>query len=90
MRHMQKYLEPAHTLIRKFARDGKLSAGIDLISEITGSDRTSVYRWMRPKEKGGTGGLVPTKQQMKLLDYAQRARIPLQASDFFGDAQHAA
>lgn len=87
---MQKYLEPAHTVIGKFARNGKLSSGIDLISEITGSDRTSVYRWMRPKEKGGTGGLVPTKQQPKLLEYAQSECIPLGPHDFFGAEAHEA
>jgi transposase len=87
---MEKYLEPAHTVIRKFAVNGKLSSGIDLISEITGSDRTSVYRWMRPKEKGGTGGLVPTKQQPKLLEYAKENRLALATADFFGVAHEAA
>lgn len=87
---MQKYLEPAHTVIRKFASNGKLSSGIDLISEITGSDRTSVYRWMRPKEKGGTGGLVPTKQQPKLLEYAKENYVPLATADFFERAHEAA
>lgn len=82
---MSKYLEPAHTLILKFAPNGKLSAGIDLVAEVTGTDRTSVYRWMRPKDKGGTGGVVPTKKQQQLFEYARREHIPIQTSDFFGE-----
>lgn len=82
---MSKYLEPAHTLILKFAPNGKLSAGIDLVSAVTGTDRTSVYRWMKPKDKGGTGGIVPTKKQQQLFEYAQKNRIPIQTSDFFGE-----
>ena len=85
------YLEPAHGVIRKFSDpNGKLSSGIKRVAQIAGVDTTRVYRWMQPKEKGGTGGLIPAKQQMKLFEYAQKARIPVEPSDFFGDAQNAA
>lgn len=78
------YLEPAHSVIRKFSGpSGKLSNGIKLVSEITGADPTRVYRWMRPREKGGTDGIIPSKAQVKLFEHAQRERIPLSPSDFF-------
>lgn len=85
------YLEPAHSVIRKFSGpDGKLSTGIKLVSEITGADPTRVYRWMRPREKGGTDGIIPSKAQMKLFEHATRESIPLSPSDFFDRAHEAA
>lgn len=79
-----KYLDPAHSVIRKFAGpDGKLSAGIDAVAAITGADRTRVYRWMRPREKGGTGGLIPSRQQKKLFDHARKTKMSVGPGDFF-------
>lgn len=86
-----KYLDPAYSLIMKFAGpSGRLSKGIDNVAAVAGVDRTRVYRWMRPREKGGTGGLIPTKQQMKLLEHAQGAQLPVGPSDFFGSEARAA
>jgi hypothetical protein len=80
----RKYLDPAHSIILRFAGpDGRLSRGIDAVAAITGADRTRVYRWMRPKEAGGTGGTVPHRQANKLLEFAKRERVPVQAEDFF-------
>ena len=85
------YLEPAHRVICKFGPgDGKLSSAIRVVSEITGADPTRVYRWMRPREKGGTDGIIPSKAQMKLFEHAQAQSIPLSASDFFDVAHEAA
>lgn len=78
-----KYMDPAHSLIRKFAPQGRLSSGINIVAQITGADRTRVYRWMRPKEKGGTGGLIPSQQQAKLFAYAQEHQLPVSPTDFF-------
>lgn len=85
------YLDPAHSVIRKFSDpSGKLSRSIRRVAEITGASHTRVYRWMLPKEKGGTGGLIPSNQQVKLFQYAQREQIPLSPSDFFEAAHEAA
>lgn len=85
------YLEPAHSVIRKFSGpDGKLSTGIKLVSEITGADPTRVYRWMRPREKGGTDGIIPSKAQMRLFEHAKKENIALSPSDFFEVAAHEA
>jgi len=85
------YMEPAHRVISKFGPgDGKLSSAIRVVSEITGADPTRVYRWMRPKEKGGTDGIIPSKAQMKLFDHATREKIPLSPADFFDVAHEAA
>lgn len=92
MRRManRKYLDPAHSLILKFGGpDGKLSQGIDAVAAITGADRTRVYRWMRPQDKGGTGGMIPNRQADKLLAYAKKRRLPIEPGDFFGTARAA-
>jgi hypothetical protein len=86
----REYLNPAYSLILKFADGGELSKGIDRIAKVTGTNRVSVKRWMRPKEKGGTEGLIPTRQQRKLLEYAQRASLPIEPRDFFADEARAA
>ena len=53
------------------------------VSEMLGISLTQVYRMMHPKEKGGTGGLVPAAHQQKLLDEASAEGISLEPADFF-------
>jgi hypothetical protein len=85
------YLEPAHGVVRKFSDpNGKLSSGIKRVACIAGVDTTRVYRWMFPKERGGTGGIIPLHAQMKLFEHAKREQIPLSPSDFFGASAHEA
>jgi hypothetical protein len=83
------YLDPAYSVIMKFSPTGELGKGIDAVAAVTGADRTRVYRWMRPREKGGTDGVIPAQQQQKLFDYAQKKRLPLKPADFFGKGQSA-
>ncbi len=87
----RKYLDPAHSLIRKFSGpDGKLGHGIDAVAAIVGRDRTNVYRWMIPTEKGGTGGFIPGPAQRRLSEYAQKSRGAHDwLKEFFGGAKAA-
>ena len=86
----RKYLDPAHSIISKFSGpSGKLGQGIDKVAEIVGRDRTRVYRWMLPIERGGTGGYIPRKASEMLVTYAKKRRIPVGPSDFFGGARAA-
>jgi len=57
--------------------------GIPETAELVGRDRSTVNRWMRPKETGGTGGLVPAEHQQTLLDRAREKGIDLTPNDFF-------
>ena len=43
----------------------------------------SVYRWTYPRERGGTGGLIPSEHQYPLLEKARAAGIDLSPADFF-------
>lgn len=53
------------------------------MSAITGKHVSRVYRWMYPKEKGGTGGYVPQEDAAKLLKAAPVRGVPLKPADFF-------
>ncbi len=68
-------MEPAATVIDRLG-------GPKVVSEITGAAYTAPYRWQYPRDKGGTGGLIPQKHHLTLLSYAQENGIPLSASDF--------
>jgi hypothetical protein len=68
-------MEPARTII-------KLLGGEAKVSEITGRAYTAPYRWQHPVEKGGTGGLIPQRLHVRLLDYARANGIPLSPADF--------
>jgi hypothetical protein len=68
-------MEPAHSIIKRLG-------GEATVAKVTGTAFTAPYRWQYPKEKGGTGGLIPQKYHLPLLDYARANDIPLTAADF--------
>ena len=57
--------------------------GIDRTAEFVDRDRSVVNRWRLPREKGGTGGIVPAHHQVTLLSEAPKHGIKLTSSDFF-------
>lgn len=69
------HLDPAKTIIDK-------CGGADAVSLVTGADRSRVYRWTYPVERGGTGGVIPTPRARKLLAWAPSQGIKLSASEF--------
>lgn len=68
-------MEPARSIIARLG-------GEKIVSEITGRAYTAPYRWQQPFEKGGTGGLIPQRLHVKLLDYAAANGIALAPADF--------
>ena len=79
----EKHLDPAKTIIAK-------AGGVDAVASITGKHVSRIYRWMHPREKGGTGGVVPHADATKLLRHAQETGIEITAADFFAPADEAA
>lgn len=71
--------QPAASVIAKFG-------GINETAEAVGLDRSVVNRWLRPKEKGGTDGLIPSKHQAKLLAAARERQIELAPGDLIDAA----
>ncbi|RYF25251.1 MAG: hypothetical protein EOO23_09090 [Comamonadaceae bacterium] len=72
------HLEPARSVIRKI--------GVDTVVSVTGKHISRVYRWMYPKERGGTGGLIPHADALALLEYAKANEVDLSPGDFFAAA----
>jgi transposase-like protein len=50
-----------------------------------GLDRSTVKRWLEPPPRG-TGGLVPTQHQRKILDIADARSLPLTAEQLIRGA----
>lgn len=73
------HLEPARSVIRKI--------GVDTVVSVTGKHISRVYRWMYPKDRGGTGGFIPQADALALLEYARANEVDLTPSDFFASAE---
>jgi hypothetical protein len=75
--HMEhEYLEPAASIIDKLG-------GVDAAAEAAGVDRSRVRRWRSAKDKGGTGGLIPSRHHQPLMQWAREKGRPLRPEDFF-------
>ena len=68
-------MEPARTIINALG-------GVKATAEIVGLHRTRVSNWMRPRQSGGTGGIVPHWHIQKLLDHAERNGLGLTPHSF--------
>lgn len=55
-----RMLEPAKTVI-------EICGGAKAVAEMVGRSENRVRRWTYPKERGGTGGLIPSDMQPVLL-----------------------
>lgn len=70
-------MEPAASIIRHFG-------GAQKVAEIVGKHPSRVYRWAYPEsDREGTGGVIPAKDQRRLLDHAKATGIDLEPGDFF-------
>lgn len=70
----------AERVIRRFGGPKQL---VDAINASGGKKNlSSIYRWQYPKEKGGTGGVIPTAAWPLILDAAKFAGIVLRQEDF--------
>lgn len=61
--------------------------GHEAVAEMCGVHLSRVYRWTYPIDRGGTGGVIPTKHQGKLLEAARERNIPLKPEHFFAGEQ---
>ena len=61
-----------------------LCGGVAAVSKMTGRDETQVRRWTYGKDRGGTGGRVPSAVQESLLIAARERGIDLRPQHFFG------
>jgi hypothetical protein len=58
-----------------------LFGGVRPLARELGRNPSSIVRWRRSKECGGTGGAVPSALQGKVLALARARGLPLVADD---------
>lgn len=76
-------LDPAKTVIERFSTEGV--SGVRVVAGIAGLDRTSVHKWMWPKSRRGTGGLVPSRYHRALREAAEERGVDLPAELLTGE-----
>jgi transposase len=63
------------------ARVIKAFSGVRETARILGISSSTVSRWQKPRDEGGTGGRIPTKHQTALLKEAQERGVELTPAD---------
>ncbi len=61
------YLEPAASVVT-------ICGGIEATARLVKRDRSVVNRWLLPKDKGGTGGMIPMHHAQTLLASVPKLR----------------
>lgn len=73
--HYTGDMEPASTIV-------KALGGPSAVARIVSTHRVTVHKWMQPREKGGTGGVVPHWHIPALVAHAQRNGVDITEADF--------
>lgn len=69
--------EPANTIIRYLG-------GARSVATIVGKHPSRIYKWaLGPDHAEGQSGVIPARDQIKLLEYCKRNGIDLRPEDFF-------
>jgi len=68
-------MEPARTIIKRLGGEAE-------VARLTATAYTAPYRWQYAKDKGGTGGLIPQRYHLLLLEHARANGIKLRPADF--------
>ena len=77
MSNLDNQLDPAFSIIRKLG--GAASLASDL-----GLNRSAVYFWSYPRDRGGTNGEIPLSNWEKLLQIARRKKVKMKLADLYG------
>lgn len=77
-----RIITPAERVICKCG-NGDFSKGLDTIERWTGVHRSRLHRWTYPRNRGGTGGLIPAWHQQIIFIHARREDKGIVSSDFF-------
>ena len=75
-------MEPAQTIIT-------LCGGFAATARLAQRSEIRVRRWTYPKDRGGTGGTIPSDCQDRLLTAARAEGIGLTPAHFFASAEAA-
>ncbi len=72
-------MSPAERAIKEFG-------GFEQLAEALGRHPISIRKWTYDRDKGGTGGLIPTSVQGQVLAEARRRGLRLKAADLIGES----
>lgn len=67
-------MSPAEKVIEAFG-------GVRVLARLLGRNPSSVVRWRQPKAEGGTGGVVPSALQGRVLVLARERGLDITAED---------
>lgn len=67
-------ITPADRVISAFG-------GVRATAKIIERNPSTVSRWRKPRDEGGTGGRIPSRVQAVILAHAVKNKIPLVAAD---------
>jgi hypothetical protein len=86
--HLPVKRSQAQRIVDKFGGVPALIKALKLAAKETGREalirnKSSVYRWLLPREKGGTGGLIPTSALPDVLRAAVIEGIYLNEKDIY-------
>jgi len=76
------HLNPARSIIQKLGGPNK-------VAKIAGRDISRVHRWTYPKERGGTGEVIPFEDARQLLRHAAENDFSLSPAEFFPEPTRA-
>jgi hypothetical protein len=82
----QAQLTPAGRLIARFGGVLKLHEALTQLST-RAPNLSSIYRWTYPRERGGTGGLIPTRDLELVLRCARENKVSLEIDDLITHAE---
>lgn len=52
------------------------------MADVLGVHRSTVYHWTWPRQRGGSGGVIPAKYVAPLIRHARANGIKLKPADF--------
>lgn len=72
----------AERIVSKFGGPRRLAGLLNSIDPDFSRNPSSIYRWLYSKERGGTGGLIPTQTMPLIMKAARIEGIFLTDEDF--------
>lgn len=73
----------AQRIVDKFGGARRLASALHAADPSYARHPSNVYRWLYPREKGGTGGVIPTSALPLVITAARIEGIYLTADDLY-------
>lgn len=67
------------------SRKARLVLGSRRLAELCGLTTDAIRKWDRVRSKGGTGGLIPSQFQARILATATAEGLPVSAEDLIAE-----